>query len=401
MSSSGYPEMERMKILYLLAGGHYGSSYQERELLGEVINRGHEPIIVTPNEQNTTLNFAKTHNLPIYVLSLLERSYKLRLAWELAQIAKEQDVDLIHTFYTFRGRMLVRMAGLLSSIPVISHVGTQPSWNDNKIVQYYQKVYESLTSRIPGATIAVSNAIKRELVDIGVPSHKVFVIPNGVSIQKIQDAMHLPLPKNLKWVTKSPNIIGQIGRLSEGKGCRESLFAAASVIKVYPEAKFLFIGDEGYGSKGYREKLEELANSLSISENVIFTGYLPRSTVWSLLHHLTLVVLPSHSEGMPLSILEAMAAAKPIVATTVGGIPEVVTQGMTGFLVPPQEPRKLASAIQSILNDPYRAQQMGQRGFEYVQNEFSLKRNHEYIFELYSALTNRGANIKKVGKFTT
>jgi len=164
-----------------------------------------------------------------------------------------------------------------------------------------------------------------------------------------------------------------LARLDRQKGVEDFLDAAARVAHQVPDAHFLIIGDAASaGRGGYRRELETRAAELGLSQRIVFTGF--RMDVPRLLSQVAVSVLPSLSEGLSNTLLESMAAGVPVVATRVGGNPEVVEHGGTGWLVPPRDPDALGLAIASILQSPDRAASFGARARERVAEHFSLHR---------------------------
>ena len=153
--------------------------------------------------------------------------------------------------------------------------------------------------------------------------------------------------------------------------------------KQFPEARFLIVGSS-YFDPSYKPKLEKLAVDLNLSERVIFTG--ERSDVADILQEANLAVLPSLSEGFSNSLLEAMAAALPVVATDVGGNPEIVQEGKTGFLVPACDPEALSQAMIRVLESSELAHRFGHAGYERVSRNFSLASTVRQTEDLYTNL---------------
>jgi glycosyltransferase involved in cell wall biosynthesis len=174
-------------------------------------------------------------------------------------------------------------------------------------------------------------------------------------------------------------VIGTIARLVWYKGLEDLLKAAALIVRRYPSARFLVVGDGPL-----RQALEEKARALRLNGTVRFLGAVPNAS--SLLPHFDIFVLSSLWEGMSNSLLEAMAAGKPVVATDVGGSPEVVIDGKTGFLVPPKDPEALASAILHLLADRELARNLGEAGRIRVESEFTLEIMVARLEELYDSL---------------
>jgi len=176
-----------------------------------------------------------------------------------------------------------------------------------------------------------------------------------------------------------------VGRLTEQKGHTYLLDAFAQVMRVLPAARLLVIGDGEL-----RPTLERRATRLGLHGSVIFTGR--REDVPRLMMALDVLALPSLWEGFGLVLLEAMAAGKPIVASRVSAIPEIVADGETGLLVPPRDVKALAQALLALLHDPQRATEMGRRGRLRLEQEFTVERmvsQTEAAYEKVRAMTLR------------
>jgi glycosyltransferase involved in cell wall biosynthesis len=195
----------------------------------------------------------------------------------------------------------------------------------------------------------------------------VVTIVNGVEISdNLVDTKRAIAPlRNELGATDSNPVIGTIGRLHHEKGLDVFLNAAARIAARWSDARFVIIG-----SGPDRAALESHAERVGIGSNVAFLG--ERGDAQELLGAMDLFVLSSPEEGMPNVVLEAMAAARPVVATSVGGTPEVVVDGVTGLLVPPGNPERLAAAIEAVLADSARMKAMGRQGRERVQKHFRV-----------------------------
>jgi glycosyltransferase involved in cell wall biosynthesis len=180
---------------------------------------------------------------------------------------------------------------------------------------------------------------------------------------------------------KNDLVIGTVGRLEPRKGYRYLLESAVQVSKTYPQVKFLLVGDGEL-----RDELEDLAKKLEITSKIIFAGL--AQDVSSILSLLDIFVLPSLDEGLGIVILEAMAAGLPVIATDVGGIPEIVRDGETGLLVEPGNPSVLTSAITRLLGDKEYALTLGEAGKKYA-GQFSSKVMVEKIEEIYDYCISR------------
>ncbi len=251
------------------------------------------------------------------------------------------------------GLMAARIAGVPLVIASLQQF-LLPPWRPN--VYWQQRIVASAVDRY----VAVSQAIANQLSgSFDVPTGKIGVIHNGIPVDTF-DGRSVPRGKSAVPDGAHRPIVLTVARLDDQKGHDFLLEAIADI----PDGTFVFAGD---GDR--RAALEEKAHRLGVASRVLFLGH--RTDVPTLLAECDLFVLPSLYEGFPLSVLEAMASAKPVVATAVGGTPEAVVDGVTGHLVRPEEPAALADAITRILADPLRAHGMGLAGRARVRELFS------------------------------
>jgi glycosyltransferase involved in cell wall biosynthesis len=174
-------------------------------------------------------------------------------------------------------------------------------------------------------------------------------------------------------------------RLNPLKGIEYFIDAAAQLLLRFPHARFWIVGDSV--TPEYRDELQARVDALGLRERVAFLGF--RSDVPALLRQVAVSVLPSLSEGLSNVVLEAMAAGVPVVATAVGGTPELITHGETGLLVPPRDAHALAGAVASLLADPARAQALGAAARRTVAARFSLQAMVRETERLYEQLLQR------------
>ena len=220
-----------------------------------------------------------------------------------------------------------------------------------------------------GRYVAVSQDVAERLIrKLRWPARKIQVIHNCVSAVP-ECVAHNPIER-----TGRPVVL-TVARLDEQKGHRYLLEAAARI----PEAQFVLAGDGPL-----RPSLEAQARSLGVEGRVKFLGY--RNDIADLLVDCDIFVLPSLYEGLPLSILEAMSAGKPVIATQIGGTDEAVIAGETGLLVPPADSTALAAAIRSLLTDRPLAQHLASAGRARVEQEFSEARMVQQVIDVYNEL---------------
>ena len=213
-----------------------------------------------------------------------------------------------------------------------------------------------------------------------VPAHRLKTVPNGVDMQPFREP---PRPLGTELGAGGERLVGCVGRLVPDKGGAVLLRAAQAVLAVFPNAKFVFAG-EGPA----RAEWEALAQRLGIASKVVFAGR--REDMPALYASLDIVVLPSFQEAMPMCLLEALAAARPVVATTVGAIPKVIVPGVTGLLCEPGDANALSMAILRLLRDPELGRTMGNHGRAHVARSFAAEVVGRSYLSLYQeAFDNR------------
>jgi glycosyltransferase involved in cell wall biosynthesis len=234
----------------------------------------------------------------------------------------------------------------------------------------------------PDAAIACHQTQVREtspLIHAVQPRCRVVGIPNG-----IETAMFTPVVDEAQRARfKARHVVLIVGHLHAVKGYPTFLEAAQRVAAVVPECAFVSLGEEISGT-GYRSTLERRAQELGLNDRVHFLGW--RDDVRDTLRAADVVALPSLAEGLPMAVLEAMACARPVVATPVGGNSEAVLDGVTGLLVPVNDADALANALIRLLRDRELARSMGEAGRRRVEDHFSVERFVHAVEGLYDDL---------------
>ncbi len=279
--------------------------------------------------------------------------------YRIVKLIRQQKIELVHTHLTsatFIGVQAARITG----IPCVAtlHGFTDAFWY-----------------RLPPRLIAVSHAVKAHFVAQGIPEARITVLHNGINLAEYPPH---PLEEAKIAIGQSPDgpILGIFGRLAPEKGQDVALDALAQVIPAIPEVRLLIVGEGRC-----RAALLAQAERLGIGANVEFCGF--HADPRPLMRACDLVLVPSRKEGFGLAAIEAMALARPVVATAVGGIPEVVVDGVTGVLVPAESPTALAAAIQNLLQHPARATAMGQAGHARVAENFDQQRQLQLLREVF------------------
>jgi glycosyltransferase involved in cell wall biosynthesis len=262
------------------------------------------------------------------------------------------------------GRIAARLTGVAHTIMWVHNNSTiRPRGLVHRAVD---SVLDRWTSRYFG----VAQAQRRYLVDeLGYPEHKVRIIHNGVDPSLFDVTTDRGVLAEFGVAPQDP-VVGILAGLTPVKDHETFLRAARLVADEVPRARFLIIGD---GPN--RDRLEALSAELGIATNVRFLGL--RNDIPRLLRAIDVFALTSTTECFPMAVLESMASGRPVVCTAVGGIPEMVNEGETGYLVPPKEPQQLAARLVRLLSDPHTARRMGRFGRARVENDFTLAHSVE------------------------
>jgi len=289
------------------------------------------------------------------------------------RILREGGFDLVHSFL-HRSHFAARVAGLglERRVPLVS---AEHGVNDNR--SWASRRLNSEMSRLSDRVLVVSEAIRDRVIRRdGIPAGKVRVVHNGVETASPNPAARRRVRRALG-IPRDDVVFLALGRLHREKGPDLLLEALARLRGLHPggwDALMVGEGEEG-------PRLREHSERLGLGGRVFFAGARRNVAPW--IEASDVLVLPSREEGLPVAPLEAMARGKAVVATRVGGTPEVVRDGETGILVPPEDPAALAEALSALLRDADRRSALGERGRERVRADFSLERMTSEILALY------------------
>jgi glycosyltransferase involved in cell wall biosynthesis len=302
---------------------------------------------------------------PIYFLTRRE-GVDWSLVGKIHRIIRSERIDLVH------GHMDGEFYGHLAAL------GTRAAIVTTVHGVFHHGIVRRLIPAVAGivkknARVAVSRSLGRRYRS----GHLIY---NGVEIPPERAASSIPV----RDVTRNPGdvVIGIVARLSAVKNHRNFLRAASLVSEKSERARFLVVG-----SGPLEAELKRCAEELGLSGRIVFTGF--RENAAEILGSIDISVLSSDSEGTPVVVLESMAAGTPIVATNVGGIPELVEDGVTGLLVPPGDSSKLAEALLRLIEDADLRTAMGKRARERAETRFSKEIMVKRYEELYESLLRR------------
>lgn len=318
-----------------------------------------------------TLNFGAIEKTRGVAANLIRR---IRPTMQLVSLMRRLQTDIVYANGAYSFLAAVAAAKLLR-VPIV--------WVEHNTTLPNSRVLEQMI-RQADHIIAVSNVIRDQFVALVPDSQpKLKVIYNGVDPDEFRtaDAPSLHARAAFGW-SEQNMIVGTVSRLAPEKGVRYFVEAAAIVSREFPSARFLVAGE---GEE--RRELEREIERLEIGDWVCLAGF--REDVPQLLSGMDVFVLASLEEAFPISILEAMAAARPVVATEVGGVREAVIDGETGFVVPPRDAGALARAVSELLRDENKRRAFGRTGRTRVVERFTLVRAAQETNEVLKATLRR------------
>lgn len=368
--------MKKIHVFHLIDGLTFGGAETLlRDLAAGLEKRGYEITVAYSTHgafvQELENKGIKLKHIPR--LGLIDPIFLLRIF----AILRQSKPDVVHTHLfksDFHGRLAARLAG----VPVVvSTLHNNDVWANNKILGY---IY-GLTALWVDRLIAVSPEVKDfHIQKTFVSPEKITVIQNGVDVEAFSghnnDAQQAR--KDFGFTSTQP-VFGIIGRLMPQKNVSMFLHAAVEILRSQPDARFLIVGDGEL-----RTKLEAQAKDLGLLPSVIFTGM--RKDIPIILNAIDVLVLSSLWEGLPVILLEAMAASRPVVSTAVDGVLGVVEPDVTAILTPKEDASALAKACIKLARDSELRKKMGYQGHQRVLKSYSLSYMIDCIAKLYQEL---------------
>jgi glycosyltransferase involved in cell wall biosynthesis len=350
------------------------------EVLTHLDRRAFSPRLYCLRAEGALLDQVRQLGVPVVDCGLqtLRGGALPRAVVRLGRELRMHGTRVVHS-YLFHANLVGTLAARVARVPV--------TLASKRSLDTYPTVLErwacKLSNRLADRVTANAEEVRRHAHEVeGCSLDKIVVIPNGVDLTRFATTVATPPPVEMP---ASGPIVGCVGRLSGKKGHSDLLEAAALVLRRRPDTTFVLVGDGAL-----RSELRAQADGLGLNGQVRFVGHVNDPV--PLLYRMNLFVLPSRIEGMSNALLEAMAANRAVVATSVGGNPEVVVDGVTGLLVPPRDPARLANAVLTLLADPQRASAMGAAGRARVETCYSVQAMLRQLEDLYRReLARKGA----------
>jgi glycosyltransferase involved in cell wall biosynthesis len=302
----------------------------------------------------------------------------LSAAWKLSRLIRQVQPDIVHA-HDPHGVAMAAIALSMITAP------QKPPLFASRRVDFHLKgtALSRWKYRQVDCFICASEAIRRMLLGDGIPDERTVTVHEGIDLGRVEAAAPAKLHEEL-WLPHHAPIVGNVAALVPHKGQRHLIDAAALVVRQVPDARFVIAGEGEL-----RPVLERHIKELHLEKHVFLVGFRP--DVLSLHRAFDIFVMSSITEGLGTSLLDAMASARPIVATDTGGIPEVVCNGTTGILVPPRDPEALARPLVTLLKDEALRRRLGEAGLARARHYFSAERMVNETLDAYERVARRTA----------
>lgn len=310
--------------------------------------------------------------------------YRLNNLYNLFRFLKKNKIYILHT-HLYRANIIGRIIGKVANVPVI--VSSQRSIDGWK--KFYYVLLDRITARFNDCIIANSQETKKILIKREkIEPDRISVIYNGVDIKDyVLGVGPTSLRTELKIGINTP-VIGYVGRLHREKGVDLIPEIVSKLKQIIPKFKFIIIGEGPF-----KEELKKYIKKYGLTEDIILLDC--RQNILDYIAIMNIVILPSREESFPQVILEAMKMAKPVVATDVGGVKELVINDLNGILISPYNPEAFVKAICRILQDKNKAYAMGEAGKKHVIENFPIDKMIKQTEQIYTKLIDEKTRINQ------
>jgi glycosyltransferase involved in cell wall biosynthesis len=348
----------------MMGGGQWSLYYLVKYLNKELFR----PVVLCPEEGDFAERVRSAGAEAIFFDVGRMRNMNLCKVRQIASIIRDRRISIVHTDSTTE-TLYAGIAARLTHVPLVWHIRATDR----------ERLLDRLLSSIATRLILVANILEPKFGWLQ-ESHKLSIIHNGVALGEFDASPAIPSLREEFGIDTDTALIGCVGRISEGKG-QEYLIQAMRTVE---RANLILIGG---GDKDYMRKIEGLCEESGMTSRTIFTGY--REDIYRIVKCLDIAVSPTLEEAFSRVILESMAAGKPVIATDVGGNPEAVQDGITGYLVPPRDPSALCARINELVNNKEKREKMGLAGRKRVEQCFTIEQHVRSVELLYEDMLSK------------
>jgi glycosyltransferase involved in cell wall biosynthesis len=360
---------DKLRIVQVISSSvPSGAEHQVALLARQFQQKGHEVTVVCP-PGGWLPEALRNQNTPCWEMPMRKGgSFFTHL--KLLRRLKRSKFDIIHTHLT-RGAWHGGITATLRRIPIVASV---------HVINH--DVAFNLIPKTGGRLIAVSEFVKENLISNKVPANAIDVVYHGTEFVDSDTQCSKNGVFEEFGIAENYRIVGLVGRVASDKGHLLAIQAIPKVLSKHKDTHFMFVGRV---EPNFSPLLEKAIDDLGVRKAVTLTGN--RSDVSRLMDAMDIMILPSKIETFGLVVIEAMGRGKPVIATRVGGLPEVIQNNLTGLFIE-QEPDELADAINSLLSDPSRSKAMGEAGREWVRSRFNVPRMIEETEAIYRKMVS-------------
>jgi glycosyltransferase involved in cell wall biosynthesis len=368
------------KILYITSvGSQWGSEESLLNLLNHIDKNQYSPLVFTVN--GFLQQKLKKHNIPyrIYKSQTLTKREIVKfcgLILRLAYFIRNNNFALVHANDVHSAQYSV-LAARLARVPSIIHIrniGLEDwlGWKNKLIFKFATK------------TIAISKETKTSLHNVGISPNKIELIPNAVDLDKFnEDVSGKPFREELG-VSDTQILIGVVGRIAPHKGQDIFIESITDILNSFSNSKFVIVGEDTTRNDNFMNHLQELITQFKLEKKVYFSGFKP--DIPQVMKALDILVVPSLNEAFGRVVIEAMAMKTPVIATIVGGIPDIIEDGINGFLISPNNPTTLSEAVVKLLSNNNLHDRISQHGKKTVEKDYSVSTHIKKIQTLYRSV---------------
>ena len=375
----------KLKLLHIITHLPIGGAQDNTLYTIELLDKNKYDISLCCNfegelvERAKNINGVKLFNIP-FLCREVNLFNDIRAFILLYKLLKNENFTIIHT-HSSKAGLLARVAAKLNKTPIVIHTVHGFAFNDfmTLLKKKFYITIERILAIWTDVLITVSNLNKKKIIDLKIAKKENIInIYSGIDFDLFTNERNNNFKRELN-LNNDHFLIGSVGRLSLQKDPITMVSAFDIVVKRFPNAHLVLVGDGEL-----REKIVEKIDELKLNDKIHLTGN--KSSPWKIYHSMDLFIMSSIYEGLGRSITEALSCGVPVVCTNVEGVPEIVRDNITGILIPPKNPKKLAEGIIDSLSDMDSAKKRAEEGRKFVCANFDVKEMVSDIEILYDSL---------------
>jgi glycosyltransferase involved in cell wall biosynthesis len=345
-----------IRVLHIINAIHFGGAEQVVLTITKSFDYRYIKPIVICFAKGLLIEKLSNEGIPHYLIPMKSKIDILVPLIKTINLIKKKNIDIIHT-HTVRSNLIGRFAAFFTRRKCITHLHSPISRDFGDLRRgRLNEAIDRISRPIANRYIAVSYSLRKEMLQMGMPPHKIVTIHNALDLASFNSPVYTNnVKRSIREEYNIPNnsiLLVLVALLRPRKGVEVIIKAMKLILKRLPMVYLFIVGNDDLSEKpDYGNRLQRLTYQLGIKSNIIFTGF--RDDVPNILRQCNLMVLPSlFGEGLPMVILEAMYLGVPVVASKVEGIPEVIEDEVNGFLVEPGAPEQLAKKIIKAIKSP-------------------------------------------------